>query len=81
MHLAENPFLQLPQLPRQTSSRRELPAHLSLNFSVTSILRPFSSPRLNTSRSMMSAICFTSFLVSCLNTMISSRRLRNSGRK
>jgi hypothetical protein len=45
----------------------------------TSILMPLSAARLNTSLSMMSAICFTSFLVSCLKTMISSKRFKNSG--
>lgn len=45
---------------------------VTLKRSVTSILISFSSALLNTSPSMMSAICLTSPLVSCLNTMISS---------
>ena len=44
----------------------------TLKRSVTSILIPLMSARTNTSRSMMSAISFTSPLDSCLKTMISS---------
>ncbi len=53
----------------------------ALKRSVTSILMPLPSARTKTSLSMMSAICFTSALVSWRKTMISSSRFRNSGRK
>ena len=51
----------------------------TLKRSVTSILMPLVSARAKTSFSMMSAICLTSCLVSCLKTMISSSLFRNSG--
>ena len=53
----------------------------SLASSVSTSFRPFSFSRLVTFASSMSMICFRSSLVRLRKTMMSSTRLRNSGRK